>query len=138
MAAKKKIDTNIQTVGRRKTSVARCNMQKGAGVIRVNGLDLDEVVTNSVMRLRVIEPLILSDMQSKVDLYISLNGGGVNSQVDALRQAIARGVVEMLGEDIKKKFAEYDRTLIVSDTRFKETKKPNNSHARAKRQKSYR
>lgn len=138
MAAKKKVDNNIQTVGRRKTSIARCNMQKGSGIIRINGLDLEEVVSNSVMQLRVLEPLILSDMQSKVDLNISLNGGGVNSQVDALRQAIARGIVEMLGEDIKKKFTEYDRSLIVSDTRFKETKKPNNSHARAKRQKSYR
>ena len=138
MVAKKKVDNNIQTVGRRKTSIARCNMKKGTGIIRINGLDLEEVVNNSVMQLRVLEPLILSDMQSKIDLNISLNGGGVNSQVDALRQAIARGIVEMLGEDTKKKFAEYDRTLIVSDTRFKETKKPNNSHARAKRQKSYR
>lgn len=138
MVSKKKIDENIQTVGRRKTSVARCSMKKGSGVFRINGLDLEQVVNNSLMQLRVIEPLILSDMQSKVDINISLNGGGVNSQVDALRQAIARGIVELLGEDMKKKFVEYDRSLIVSDTRFKETKKPNNSHARAKRQKSYR
>ena len=113
MVAKKKVDNNIQTVGRRKTSIARCNMKKGTGIIRINGLDLEEVVNNSVMQLRVLEPLILSDMQSKIDLNISLNGGGVNSQVDALRQAIARGIVEMLGEDTKKKFAKYDRTLIV-------------------------
>ena len=136
--AKKTTIEQFQSVGRRKTSVARCTMQKGTGVMRINNLDLEQAVTNPILQMRVLEPLILSGMQGKVDIKISLQGGGVNSQADALRQAIARGLVEMLGEDAKKMFTQYDRTLIVTDTRFKETKKPNNSHARAKRQKSYR
>ena len=138
MAAKKTSKDIIHTVGRRKTSVARSSMQKGKGVMRINGQNLEEVVKNPILQLRVIEPLILTDMQSNVDISIKLQGGGFNSQVDALRQAIARGLIEMLGEETKKMFSEYDRTLVVTDTRFKETKKPNNSHARAKRQKSYR
>jgi ribosomal protein S9 len=138
MVKKKSKVEQIQTIGRRKTSIARSTSTKGSGIIRVNGHDLKDVVTNNILYMRVIEPLILAQAESKVDFHIKVNGGGVNSQVDALRQAIARALVEMYGEEIKKTFIDYDRTLIVPDARFKETKKPNNSHARAKRQKSYR
>ena len=138
MAAKKSKTNQIQSVGRRKTSIARAVLKSGSGVIRVNNHDFTDVVSNKVLELKVIEPLILVDKLSSVDVSISVKGGGVNSQVDAMRQAIARGLVEMFGEELKKTFTEYDRSLIVTDTRFKETKKPNNSHARAKRQKSYR
>ena len=139
MAAKKTTKTNqVQSVGRRKTSIARAVLKSGSGVIRVNNGDLNDMVPNQVLQLKVLEPLILADKMSAVDVMITVKGGGVNSQVDAIRQAIARGLVELFGEDLKKTFVEYDRSLIVTDTRFKETKKPNNSHARAKRQKSYR
>ncbi len=138
MAAKKNKTNQVQSVGRRKTSIARAVLTPGKGVIRVNNHDFSDVVSNEVLKLKVIEPLILVDKLSSVDVSLSVKGGGVNSQVDAMRQAIARGLVEMFGEDLKKTFTEYDRSLIVTDTRFKETKKPNNSHARAKRQKSYR
>jgi len=138
MAAKKNKTNQVQSVGRRKTSIARAVLTPGKGVIRVNNHDFSDVVTNEVLQLKVIEPLILVDKLSSVDVSLSVKGGGVNSQVDAMRQAIARGLVEMFGEELKKTFTEYDRSLIVTDTRFKETKKPNNSHARAKRQKSYR
>lgn len=138
MAAKKNKTNQVQSVGRRKTSIARAVLTPGKGVIRVNNHDFSDVVSNEVLKLKVIEPLILVDKLSLVDVSLSVKGGGVNSQVDAMRQAIARGLVEMFGEDLKKTFTEYDRSLIVTDTRFKETKKPNNSHARAKRQKSYR
>lgn len=136
--AAKKTNNQVQSVGRRKTSIARAVLKSGSGIIRVNNHDLNQVVTNDVLELKVLEPLILADKLSSVDVMLNVKGGGVNSQVDALRQAIARGLVEMFGEDLKKTFVEYDRSLIVTDTRFKETKKPNNSHARAKRQKSYR
>ena len=128
----------VHTVGRRKTSIARSTMQKGSGIIRINNNDLKDVISNTVLELKVLEPLILVDRVSSVDVQILVKGGGVNSQADAIRQAIARGLVELFGEELKKIFVEYDRSLIVTDTRFKETKKPNNSHARAKRQKSYR
>ena len=129
----------IQTTGKRKTSVARANLVKGKGAIRVNNQDYDEYISNDLLTLKFKEPLILSELEGKYDIKISVNGGGQNSQVDAMRQAIARALVEVTGsDDLKKKFLEYDRSLLVSDTRFKETKKPNNSHARAKRQKSYR
>lgn len=138
MAAKKSKTNQVQSVGRRKTSIARAVLTSGKGTIRINNHDFADVVSNEVLQLKVIEPLILVDKLSSVDVALSVKGGGVNSQVDAMRQAIARGLVDMFGEELKKTFVEYDRSLIVTDTRFKETKKPNNSHARAKRQKSYR
>ena len=128
----------IHTTGRRKTSVARATLKKGSGILRINNQDLDNYVSASILALKIKEPLIISGEDGNYDLKINVFGGGSNSQADAIRQAIARALVELKGEEIRKKFLEYDRSMLVSDTRFKEMKKPNNSHARAKRQKSYR
>ncbi len=136
MAAK---NNSVLTSGFRKTSVARASLVKGSGNFKINNQSVEEFNNNTLLQLKVKEPLIISGLESKYDIKVSVFGGGVNSQVDAVRQAIARGLVEITGsEELKKQFVEYDRALIVSDTRFKETKKPNNSHARASRQKSYR
>lgn len=137
MAAKK--DTTIQATGKRKTSVARVSLKKGTGVFRINNEDFDSYVGSEVLALKVSEPLMISELEGKYDLRVNVFGGGVQSQVEAIRQAIARALVEVTGsEELRKTFLEYDRSLLVTDTRFKEMKKPNNSSARAKRQKSYR
>ncbi len=136
MAAKNNV---IQASGFRKTSVARANIVKGSGSLKINNQTVEEFNNSVLYQLKIKEPLIISGLSSKYDVKVSVFGGGVSSQVDAIRQSIARALVEIEGsEDLKKQFVDYDRALIVSDTRFKETKKPNNSHARAKRQKSYR
>lgn len=129
----------VQKTGKRKTSVARATLIKGKGSVLINNEELNSYFNNDMMRLRVLEPLLLTGLENKYDVKVNVFGGGQSSQIDAIRQAIARAIVEVTGsEDVKKKFVAYDRSLIVSDTRFKEMKKPNNSHARAKRQKSYR
>ena len=132
--------TNIvHTTGRRKTSVARATLKKGDGTLTVNNQPVEEYISNSTLRLRAIEPLVISSNEGKFDIKVNVFGGGQNSQVDSIRQAIARALVEVTGDDdLKSMFLDYDRSLIVTDTRFKEMKKPNNSNARAKRQKSYR
>lgn len=132
-------NNTIQATGKRKTSVARATVTKGKGLLRINNEDLNSYFNNTLSTLKVREPLILSNLEGKYDIKINVFGGGVSSQVDAIRQAIAKALVEITGnDDLKRQFIEYDRCLIVADTRFKEMKKPNNSHARAKRQKSYR
>ncbi|MEC8221221.1 MAG: 30S ribosomal protein S9 [Nanoarchaeota archaeon] len=132
-------NNSVLTSGFRKTSVARASLVKGSGNFKINNQSVEEFNNNTLLQLKVKEPLIISGLESKYDIKVTVFGGGVNSQVDAIRQAIARGLVEISGsEELKKQFVEYDRALIVSDTRFKETKKPNNSNARASRQKSYR
>ena len=132
------VNTVLKT-GRRKTAVARVVLKKGEGSFFINNEKYDLYINNNLLRLKVREPLVIAQAEGKYDIKVNVFGGGQSSQVDAIRQAIARALVDVTGsEDLKKKFLNYDRSLIVSDTRLKEMYKPNNSKARAKRQKSYR
>ncbi len=127
----------IQSQGKRKRAVARASVSKGTGKVHINGVILDNFSTQ-VNRLRVNEPLLLAgDKAAKVDIRVHVHGGGVNGQADAVRLAIARALVQH-DSSLKKTFDEYDRLLLVADVRRKEACKPNDSKARAKRQKSYR
>lgn len=129
----------VHTTGNRKTSVARATLRKGKGNIKINDLGMKDFVNNFVLQLKLREPFIISGLENKYDVSVNVFGGGQNTQVDAIRQAIARALVEATGdEDLRDRLEKYDRSLLVPDSRFKEMKKPNNSHARAKRQKSYR
>lgn len=127
----------INTSGRRKRAVARATLQPGKGKVRVNSLNL-EVYEPEIYRMRIKEPLILAeDVAKKVDIDVTVEGGGVAAQANATRLAIARALTEHKKE-LKQTFLDYDRNLLVADVRFKEPCKPNISKARAKRQKSYR
>jgi len=134
MTTKKKV---IQTQGKRKRAIARASLSEGKGKIKVNGQFLNGY-GNEILRLRINEPLTLAGaLANKVDVSVRVAGGGANGQADAIRLAIARALVEHEPK-LKKDFEEYDRLLLVADVRRKETCKPNDSKARAKRQKSYR
>ena len=90
---------------------------------------------------KIQEPLILAgdDIVKKVNIDVNVNGGGWLGQCEASRLAIAKGLVQFTGsKKLEKTFLDYDRNLLVADVRFKEPYKPNDSKARAKRQKSYR
>ena len=117
----------IQATGKRKTSIARVSLKKGSGIIYVNNEILSSYVGNELLVLKVKEPLLISGLDGKYDIKIKISGGGQSSQADSMRQAIAKALVEITGDDnLKKTFVDYDRSLIVADTRFKEMKKPNN------------
>jgi len=89
-------------------------------------------------RLKLREPLILSgNIAQEVNININVKGGGIMSQTDAARLALARALVKY-NKKLEKVFSEYDRHLLIADVRRKEPCKPNISKARAKRQKSYR
>lgn len=127
----------INTSGSRKLSIARVTLKPGKGVVRVNKILLD-AYSPKLARMRIEEPLILAgDVAKTVDININLNGGGVMSGADAARLAIARALVQHTSK-LKQVFLDYDRNLLIADVRYKETCKPNDSKARAKRQKSYR
>ncbi|MBN2042481.1 MAG: 30S ribosomal protein S9 [Candidatus Aenigmarchaeota archaeon] len=114
----------FHTTGKRKKSVARAVIRNGSGKVKVN-YRLIENSTNEVFRLRIMEPLVLSGSEwKKYDFQISVRGGGVMGQADAIRQAIARGLVELFGPGLKAKFMEYDRNLIAYDPRRTEPHKP--------------
>ena len=127
----------INTTGKRKTAIARAVLKEGSGIIRINSVLLDNYSTE-MYRTKIMEPLILAeDIPKKVNISIKVQGGGQMSQAEASRLAIARALSQ-LQPSLKKVFLSYDRHLLVPDVRFKETYKPNDSKARAARQKSYR
>ncbi len=130
----------IQTSGKRKRAIARASLKQGKGVVKINNLNLDSFQPNFA-KMKIKEPLIIAgDTANKVDIQINVNGGGIVSQAEASRLAIARALVEYSkGDKLKEEFLDYDRHLLVADTRRKEASKPNrHGQARAKRQKSYR
>lgn len=129
----------VHTSGKRKRSVARATLKPGKGRVKVNNISL-EVYEPKTARMRIMEPLILAgDVAKEIDIEANFNGGGIMSGADAVRLAIGRGLVEWTGKsELKEEFLAYDRSLLVADVRYKEMRKPNDSKARAKRQKSYR
>ena len=129
----------IHTSGKRKTAIARATLKSGKGRVRINNKPV-EFYQPELARLKIQEPLELAVKQrNKIDINISVQGGGVMGQAEASRTAIARGIVEWFGdEELRKLFQSYDRALLVNDTRRKEPKHPMGRGARKKRQKSYR
>lgn len=129
----------INTSGKRKTSIARASVQKGSGLVRVNKKPV-ELFEPEIARWKIMEALqIAKDHIKKIDIDVSVNGGGFMSQANAARTAIAKGLVEYTGDpSLRIAFLDYDRSLLVSDSRRKESKKPLGRGARRKRQKSYR
>jgi len=124
--------------GKRKSAIARATLRAGIGKVRINKKLLD-TVQPKLARLKLREPLILAgEISSKVNIDVKIHGGGIMSQAEAGRLAIARALVK-LNEKLVPDFLKYDRNLLVADIRRKETRKPNrHGKARAKRQKSYR
>ena len=130
----------VNASGKRKRSIARAMLTEGIGIVRINKIPIDNY-TPKISRMKIREPLILAgDLANKIDVEISVNGGGFNSQVEAARVALANAMVEFSkGSKLKETFLAYDRNFLVSDVRYKETHKPNrHGKARGKVQKSYR
>jgi len=128
----------IVTSGKRKSAIARAYISKGKGVVRVNKLNL--LAYPEYLRQIMAEPLQLAEKYSKkVDIMVKVEGGGPLSQAEAARTAIAKALAEFTkDEELRRMFMEYDRTLLVSDTRRKEPKKQLGRGARKRKQKSYR
>lgn len=125
--------------GKRKTAVARAVVRPGRGRVRINRVPL-EIHDPEMARLKIQEALTLArERAGSVDIDVNVRGGGVMGQADAVRTAIARGLVAFYEDPaLEDRFREYDRTLIVPDTRRKLPKKPLGRGARKRRQKSYR
>ena len=153
MMAKKKIKS-VQTSGKRKTAIARASVKKGQGRVRVNGSPI-QIMEPEMARLKAMEPLAIADAMkklAKVDISVDVQGGGTMGQVDAIRTAIARGLVlwnqgkpekdadgnDIIDEELRDEFLRFDRSLLVNDPRRKEPKHQMGRGARKKWQKSYR
>ena len=129
----------VNTSGKRKTAVARAAVQKGTGLVRINKQPV-EIYEPEIARWKILEPINIAEKHmDKVNIDVSVSGGGFMSQANAVRTAIARGLIEYTKDpSLKLAFLDHDRSLLVSDSRRKEPKKPLGRGARKKRQKSYR
>jgi len=130
----------IVSSGKRKTAIARVTIKKGKGRVRVNGVPL-EILPNELSRVKVNEVFSLAgeDMRNKVDIKANVRGGGVIGQAEAIRTAIARGLIEYFEDmSLKEKFVIYDKTIVSGDPRRTEPKHFGGRSSRSRFQKSYR
>lgn len=120
-------DRTVFTTGKRKKSVARARFREGKGIVKVNKRPIS-LIGNEITRLKMQEPLILSgEGWKKYDIDVNVKGGGIMGQADAVRQAVAKGLAQLMGKDVRDMFMEYDRNLLVYDPRRTEPHKPPHS-----------
>ncbi|MHA1302386.1 MAG: 30S ribosomal protein S9 [Candidatus Heimdallarchaeaceae archaeon] len=130
----------IVTSGKRKTAIARATIKEGKGRIRINGVPL-EVLPNELQRVKIEEIFYLSgqNLKDKVDIKVNVRGGGYMGQAEAVRTAIARGLINYFEDDgIKERLIIYDKTIVSGDPRRTEPKHFGGPSARSRFQKSYR
>ena len=119
----------INTLGRRKSSIARIYLKEGKGKITINKRDHKEYFTTDVLQYKVFQPFDLTDTRGKYDATINVNGGGTTGQVEAIRLAISRAFSEMSDEN---KSALKKEGLLTRDPRMVERKKFGQKKARKK------
>ena len=119
----------INKLGRRKSSVARIYLRSGKGKITINKRDHKDYFTTDVLQYKIFQPFELTGTKGKYDANINVNGGGSTGQVEAIRLAISRALVEINADYKPLLKAE---GLMTRDPRMVERKKPGQPKARKK------
>ncbi|PJE75803.1 30S ribosomal protein S9 [Candidatus Uhrbacteria bacterium CG10_big_fil_rev_8_21_14_0_10_48_11] len=118
----------IQTVGRRKSAVARVRLHlKGKGVITVNGKKLEEYFPHKLQQEAITAPLPLVGMNDTTDITVKVAGGGMRGQAEAIRLGVARALV-VNNEEVRPTLRKMG--WLTRDPRVKERKKPGLKGAR--------
>ena len=117
----------VNSLGRRKSAVARIFVTEGTGKITINKKDLQDYFPSSILQYVVKQPLMTLNVAEKYDIKVNLDGGGFTGQSQALRLAIARALVKINAEDKKALRAE---GFMTRDAREVERKKPGQPKAR--------
>lgn len=114
----KKGDKTIVTTGKRKNAIARAKIIPGTGKILINSEPL-VLWGTEFLRMRIKEPLMLAgDLTKKVNIYVNVRSGGMTGQTDSIRMAIARGLVDFSKDrNLKEIYTQYDRNMLVFDSR---------------------
>lgn len=119
----------INTLGRRKTAVARVYMKPGKGSVTVNKKDYKEFFPVDVLQYKIEQPFKLTETSGKYDVTINVAGGGINGQAEAIRLGITRALIEVSAEN---KPLLKEEGLTTRDPRMVERKKPGQPKARKK------
>ena len=117
----------VNSLGRRKTSVARVVLNDGNGEITVNGIEGKEYFPITMQQFKLLQPFKLTGTEGKYDVTATINGGGTTGQVEALRLGIARALVKIDPEHKPKLKAE---ELMTRNPREVERKKFGRKKAR--------
>ncbi len=119
----------INTIGRRKTSIARVYVKPGKGQIIVNDRELNDYFQSEILQTTVKQALTLLKANEQYDVTVNVEGGGNKGQAEAIRLGIARALVTINNENrpaLKKE------GLLTRDSRMVERKKPGRAKARKK------
>ena len=119
----------LNALGRRKKAIARVYLTEGKGEITINNRDWKEYFPTSILQYVVQQPFILTNNESKYDLKVNLDGGGITGQAEALRLAIARALIII---DPEYRPILKANGLLKRDPRMVERKKPGQKKARKK------
>jgi len=119
----------VNTIGRRKSAVARIYVNEGKGNITINKREFKEYFPTTTLQYIVTQPLNLVEAVEKYDIKVNLDGGGVKGQAEALRLAITRALMKIDPESRKELKA---AGFVTRDPREVERKKPGQPKARKK------
>lgn len=119
----------INTLGRRKTSVARVYMKEGSGKITVNKKDYTAFFPLATLQAKLNQPFELTETVGRYDVVVNVAGGGINGQAEAIRLGISRALVKV-DEELKGSLRA--EGLMTRDPRMVERKKPGQPKARKK------
>ena len=106
--------------GRRKTSTARVFLRPGSGKFNIDDRDLEKRFPTASLRIRITEPLVVTESLDKFDIFATTSGGGVSGQAGALRLGIARALVQ---SDPELRGTLKSAGMLPRDPRGKERKK---------------
>jgi small subunit ribosomal protein S9 len=95
-----KTDKRIYATGRRKTSVARVWITPGKGLVSINGVSIIDYFKRETLKMVIEQPMETVDLLGKIDIYATVNGGGLTGQAGAFRLGISRAMVAMQ-EDLR-------------------------------------
>jgi small subunit ribosomal protein S9 len=119
----------INTLGRRKSSVARVYLKEGKGNIIINDRDMKDFFPTSLLQFKLHQPFNITNTAKKYDVTVNVNGGGTTGQVEAIRLGITRALIQI---DESYKPALKAEGLTTRDPRMVERKKPGQKKARKK------
>ena len=119
----------INTIGRRKTSIARVYVVPGNGTIVVNQRELKDYFQSEIHQTIVKQAMTISKVEANYDVTVNVEGGGSKGQAEAIRLGIARALVNINAE---LKPALRKEGIMTRDSRMVERKKPGRRKARKK------
>ena len=119
----------VHTIGRRKTSVARIYLSEGKGNISVNKKDYTNYFATPTLQYKITQPFLLTSTEGNYDLKVTVKGGGVNGQAEAVRLAISRALCKI---DEEHRTTLKPEGLLTRDPRMVERKKFGQKKARKK------